>query len=1211
MRRFSILCVLCLSLAAALAGSATANAAVLIGDQNIESTLDSNSAGSAEAFPFSQATGGTASSISVYVDSQNTARTLTAGLYSNSSGHPGALLASGSLAPKAGTWNTVSIASTAISAGGTYWLAVLGNSGTVYFRDRNGGPCYSVSSYQTNLSSLPSSWTSSVQWNTCPISAYVNGTGTATAAPVNMAVPAISGSAMQGQSLSTSNGTWSNSPTSYAYQWQDCNSSGASCTNVSGATSSSYTLTSSDVNHTMRALVAASNTGGSALATSAQTPMVSSPPPAAPVNTALPAVSGTATQGQTLSTSNGTWSGSPTGYAYQWQDCNSSGASCTNVSGATLSSYTLTSGDVGHTMRAVVTATNTGGSTPATSAPTATVAAPPAPPSNTALPAISGSTVQGQALNVSNGSWSGSPTGYSYQWRDCDTSGSNCTDISGATSTSYTLAAGDVGHTIRAVATASNSSGSASATSVPTGVVTTGGTSYAPTYVQSNATLNATGSGLTSGTSAFTSTVTKGDLLVIAVGYRGAPQTLALNDNLGTSFQEAGTPTNTTQSTGPYTGAIYWGIAPSSGADTVTVSFPSSTGYVEVYDHEYNAKNPRLDVTSNATGTGTTVTSGAATTHYSNELMLGYAIVNVTIGAPGSGYTQRQSVGGDMTEDMAVNSNGSYAATASNPDGGVWQGQMATFYGTGPNSIPTVTQVSPNSGSTSGGTSVTIAGTNFTGATAVTFGSTNATNFAVNSPTQITATSPAEAAGTVDVMVTTPGGTSTTNVNDGFTFSSGGAGAPVNSVGPYFTASTLSGSTPGTCNNGCAVVAHTLAVSTGTWSPTPTSYGYQWYRCTTTSAQPPITGSCTGISGATGSSYTVQSADSGHSLVPIVTAFNGGTASTPTGLSSGTCDTGEMVGSVGLQDSGYHAAPTSQPAGCSPISAVVGTSQTAEEFCTNAVTTCGYADPLNKTAGVPAGVTPSTTGACATYANGGSISSGTVTINGCKITGGLSISGGNVTITNSDLGGWADPGGSNPPINISGGTVNVNHTTLHGLGPNQQGIQMFEYVHGSGVLTVDHNFTYNGSRIGHNTSTAAVGLTVTNSFCWLSAAATNDHYECTYTGPPSNTTIQNSVFLNWHTQTGATYTDDNTGSCCSTALDFENNLLGGGGYTLYGGYRTPNLINANADTIIGNRFSRVAWPGGGNTGVTAFVSPSSTQSGNIWDDTGASTGALH
>ena len=82
---------------------------------------------------------------------------------------------------------------------------------------------------------------------------------------------------------------------------------------------------------------------------------------------------------------------------------------------------------------------------------------------------------------------------------------------------------------------------------------------------------------------------------------------------------------------------------------------------------------------------------------------------------------------------------------------------------------PTVTDRRPTSGPAAGGTSVTITGTNFTGATAVKFGATAATTFTVNSATSITATSPA-GSGTVDITVTTPGGTSATSAADQFTY---------------------------------------------------------------------------------------------------------------------------------------------------------------------------------------------------------------------------------------------------------------------------------------------------------------------------------------------------------------------------------------------------------------------------------------------------------
>ena len=94
------------------------------------------------------------------------------------------------------------------------------------------------------------------------------------------------------------------------------------------------------------------------------------PPPESlpgPTNTTAPLIGGSTVQGQTLTAGEGSWTGSPTSYAHQWQDCNASGTGCSSVGGATASSYKLGAGDVGHTIRVVVTATNAGGSTPATS----------------------------------------------------------------------------------------------------------------------------------------------------------------------------------------------------------------------------------------------------------------------------------------------------------------------------------------------------------------------------------------------------------------------------------------------------------------------------------------------------------------------------------------------------------------------------------------------------------------------------------------------------------------------------------------------------------------------------------------------------------------------------------------------------------------------------------------------------------------------------
>lgn len=191
---------------------------------------------------------------------------------------------------------------------------------------------------------------------------------------------------------------------------------------------------------------------------------------AAPVDTATPTISGTPQEGSKLTASSGTWSGSPTSYAYAWSSCDQNGDACTAISGATANTYTAAASDVGHTLRVTVTATNADGSSSSTSAPTAVVSSASAP-SNTQPPTVSGTAQVGSTLTASNGAWNGSPTSYAYQWSRCDQTGSSCAAVVGATASTYKLAQIDAGNTLRVTVTATNSAGSTASTSVPTAVV--------------------------------------------------------------------------------------------------------------------------------------------------------------------------------------------------------------------------------------------------------------------------------------------------------------------------------------------------------------------------------------------------------------------------------------------------------------------------------------------------------------------------------------------------------------------------------------------------------------------------------------------------------------------------------------------------------------------------------------------------------------------
>ena len=95
--------------------------------------------------------------------------------------------------------------------------------------------------------------------------------------PLLYRVPEVTGNAQQGETLAVDTGTW-DTIASFTYQWQRCDETASSCTDISGATSRSYTATSDDVNFLLRVEVSAANRFGTGVAESAPTGKVTPPP---------------------------------------------------------------------------------------------------------------------------------------------------------------------------------------------------------------------------------------------------------------------------------------------------------------------------------------------------------------------------------------------------------------------------------------------------------------------------------------------------------------------------------------------------------------------------------------------------------------------------------------------------------------------------------------------------------------------------------------------------------------------------------------------------------------------------------------------------------------------------------------------------------------------------------------------------------------------
>ena len=295
------------------------------------------------------------------------------------------------------------------------------------------------------------------------------------AQPTEASAPVVTGTAQQGDQLATTNGTWnnvSNDGATYTYAWEDCPTATppTGCTTISGAHSSTYSLTSNDVGKYVTAIVTAQNASestGSATGAPVKGPVL----PAAPTNTTGPTITGTPAVGATLTCNPGTWTGSPT-FSYVWQ------LNGDAIPGATSSTYTVPSGAAGGQLTCVVKGTNDGGSSTATSAAVAVptpVTPPPAPaaPATVTGPSVTGTPLPGDTLTCDPGTWTGNPT-FTYQWNV------DSNPVTGETENTYTVTVLDEGQTITCTVAASNSTATVKSTSSVGVVVAQKGTLTCP-----------------------------------------------------------------------------------------------------------------------------------------------------------------------------------------------------------------------------------------------------------------------------------------------------------------------------------------------------------------------------------------------------------------------------------------------------------------------------------------------------------------------------------------------------------------------------------------------------------------------------------------------------------------------------------------------------------------------------------------------------------
>jgi len=492
------------------------------------------------------------------------------------------------------------------------------------------------------------------------------------------------------------------------------------------------------------------------------------------------AITGTATQGQILTAAiQGAGGGAATSTTYQWSRSSTSNGSFTSISGATNSTYTLTAADVGNYINATITVSNLAGSNNASSATPVGAIANISPTITSAT--ISGIASLGQTLSAgTTGLGGGFITSTGYQWRS-SYDGITYSDIGGATSSTFVITSSEVNKYIKVVVTVSNNSGSNSATSVATTKILT------------------TVPIITSITPAIGTTAGGTSITLVGTGFFSG-ETVTIGGALATI------------SSATSTQIVAVTPAGTAGATNVVVTNPDSGTFTSTSGFTYLtpvgisttsiAGTARQGQVLTAGTTGVVGTSSTTSYQWLNSSD-GISFTNVATGGTAYSYTVQSTDLGKYLEVQVTVSNAIGSASATSAPTSIVLAPLAS-----------ITSIAITSGTTAGGTVLTITGTNFTSSTGVTFGGVAGTSFSVNSATQISITTPAHAAGVVDLVVLNPSGNATST------------GAFTYQVPPSLASATF---------NGSIVVGQTLVATAGSVGGTSTSTTYEWLKSATSS----------------------------------------------------------------------------------------------------------------------------------------------------------------------------------------------------------------------------------------------------------------------------------------------------------------------------------------------------------------------------------------